>query len=154
MSVINGATCNGQNGSGCSLAPRTIKVGSGAWWAAVDQASDTIYVANNNDGTVSVINGARCNARVTTGCGSTPPTVTTGANPQFVAVDPSSGTVFAMNQGDNTLSAINTRTCNGTMTSGAVRAPRTCRPRRTRTPDTTRSRTRWRSSRKPVRRMW
>ena len=47
-----------------------------------------------------------CNAKVTSGCGSTPPTVTTGANPQFVAVDPSSGTVFAMNQGDNTLSAI------------------------------------------------
>ena len=123
VSVINGATCNGQNGSGCSLAPRTIKVGSGAWWVAVDQASDTIYVANNNDGTVSVINGARCNARVTSGCGSTPPTVTTGANPQFVAVDPSSGTVFAMNQGDNTLSAINTGTCNGTMMSGCRQSP-------------------------------
>ena len=99
-------------------------MGSGAFWAAVDQASDTVYVANNNDGTVSVINGARCNARVTSGCGSTPPTVTTGANPQFVAVDPSSGTVFAVNQGDDTLSAINTRTCNGTVTSGCQhRAP-------------------------------
>ena len=99
-------------------------MGSGAWWVAVDQASDTVYVANNNDGTVSVINGARCNASVTSGCGSTPPTVTTGANPQFVAVDPSSGTVFAVNQGDNTLSAINTRTCNGTVTSGCGhRAP-------------------------------
>ena len=115
VSVIDGASCNGSNGSGCGRAPRTITVGSGAFWAAVDQASDTVYVANNNDGTVSVINGARCNASVTTGCGSTPPTVTTGANPQFVAVDPSSGTVFAVNQGDNTLSAINTRTCNGTV---------------------------------------
>ena len=124
VSVIDGATCNGSNGTGCGRAPRTITVGSGAWWVAVDQASDTVYAANNNDGTVSVINGARCNASVTTGCGSTPPTVTTGANPQFVAVDPSSGTVFAVNQGDNTLSAINTRTCNGTVTSGCQhRAP-------------------------------
>ena len=124
VSVIDGASCNGNNGSGCGRAPRTITVGSGAFWAAVDQASDTVYVANNNDGTVSVINGARCNASVTTGCGSIPPTVTTGANPQFVAVDPSSGTVFAVNQGDNTLSAINTRTCNGTATSGCQhRAP-------------------------------
>jgi DNA-binding beta-propeller fold protein YncE len=124
VSVIDGASCNGSNGSGCGRAPRTITVGSGAFWAAVDQASDTVYVANNNDGTVSVINGARCNASVTTGCGSIPPTVTTGANPQFVAVDPSSGTVFAVNQGDNTLSAINTRTCNGTVTSGCQhRAP-------------------------------
>ena len=118
VSVIDGATCNGRNGSGCGQAPRTVKVGSGAWWVAVDQASNTVYVANNNDGTVSVINGARCNAAVTSGCVGTAPAVTTGANPQFVAVDPSSGTVFVLNQGDNTLSAINTRTCNGTVTSG------------------------------------
>jgi DNA-binding beta-propeller fold protein YncE len=123
VSVINGATCNGTHSSGCDQAPRTITVGSGAFWAAVDQASDTVYIANNNDGTVSVINGARCNASVTSGCGSTPPTVTTGANPQFVAVDPSSGTVFAVNQGDNTLSAINTATCNGTVTSGCGQRP-------------------------------
>ncbi len=124
VSVIDGATCNAADGSGCGHAPRSITVGSGAWWVAVDQASDTVYVANNNDGTVSVINGARCNASVTSGCGRTWPTVTTGANPQFVAVDPSSDTVFAVNQGDNTLSAINTRTCNGTVTSGCGhRAP-------------------------------
>jgi DNA-binding beta-propeller fold protein YncE len=124
VSVIDGGTCNAKNGTGCGQAPRTITVGSGAWWVAVDQASDTIYVANNNDGTVSVINGARCNASVTSGCGSTPPTVTTGASPQFVAVDPSSGTVFAVNQGDNTLSVINIRTCKGTVTSGCgQRAP-------------------------------
>jgi DNA-binding beta-propeller fold protein YncE len=124
VSVIDGATCNGTTGTGCGHAPRAITVGSGAWWVAVDQASNTVYAANNNDGTVSVINGARCNARVTSGCSSTPPTVTTGANPQFVAVDTSSGTVFTVNQGDNTLSAINTRTCNGTVTSGCQhRAP-------------------------------
>jgi DNA-binding beta-propeller fold protein YncE len=118
VSVIDGATCNGTNGSGCGLAPRTVTVGSGAWWVAVDQGSDTVYVANNNDGTVSVLNGARCNAGTAWGCVSTPPTVTTGANPQFVAVDESSGTVFAVNQADNTLSAINAATCNGTVTSG------------------------------------
>ncbi len=124
VSVIDGATCNAADGAGCGRAPRTITVGSGAWWVAVDQASDTVYAANNNDGTVSVINGARCNARVTAGCGSTPPVVTTGANPQFVAVDPASGTAFVMNQGDNTLSAINTSTCNGTVTAGCqTRAP-------------------------------
>ncbi len=124
VSVINGATCNGTIGSGCGLAPRTIKVGSGAWWVAVDQARDAVYAANNNDGTVSVIDGALCNARVTSGCGRTPPTVTTGANPQFVAVDQSSGAVFTVNRGDNTLSAINTRTCNGTVTSGCRQVAR------------------------------
>ena len=123
VSVINGATCNGHTGSGCGQTPATVTVGSGAWWVAVDQASDTVYVANNNDGTVSVINGATCNATITAGCHNTPPTVTTGANPQFVAVDPGLHTVFAVNQNDNTLSAINTRTCNATATSGCGQPP-------------------------------
>ena len=120
VSVISGATCNGTDGSGCGQAPATTKVGSGAFWAAVDQARDTIYVANDNDGTVSVINGARCNGRVTSGCGQSWPTVTTGANPESVAVDPSSGTVFTVNHVDDTLSVINARTCNGTTTSGCA----------------------------------
>ena len=118
VSVIDGATCNGSDGAGCGQAPATVTVGSGASWVAVDQASDTVYATNFNDGTVSVINGAQCNATVTAGCGSTPSAVTTGAGPGFVAVDPHSGTAFVMNSGDNTLSAINISTCNGTVTSG------------------------------------
>jgi DNA-binding beta-propeller fold protein YncE len=120
VSVINGATCNGTDGSGCGQVPPATKVGSGAFWAAVDQAHHTVYVTNDNDGTVSVINGTRCNARVASGCGSTWPTVTTGANPEFVALDPSSGTAFVVNHVDDTLSAINTGTCNGTTTSGCA----------------------------------
>jgi DNA-binding beta-propeller fold protein YncE len=123
VSVINGAICNGHTSSGCGQAPGIVTVGSGAFWVAVDQASDTVYVANDNDGTISVINGATCNATVTSGCHNTPPTVTTGANPQFVAVDHELHTVFAANQGDNTLSAVDTRTCNGTMTSGCHQQP-------------------------------
>ena len=118
LSVIDGSACNGTDGSGCGRAPATTTVGSGVAWAAVDQAHHTVYVANFNDGTVSVINGARCNAHVTSGCGSTWPTVTTGANPAYVAVDPSSGTAFVVNHVDDTLSVINTETCNGTTTSG------------------------------------
>ena len=38
---------------------------------AVDQNTDTIYVANAGDNTVSVINGATCNAQNTSGCGQT-----------------------------------------------------------------------------------
>jgi YVTN family beta-propeller protein len=124
VSVINGAACNGHTGHGCGRAPRTVKVGSGAFWVSVDQATDTVYVTNNNDGTVSAINGARCNARVGSGCGRTPPTVTTGAQPQFVAVDQALHTAFAINHGDGTLSAINTRTCGATVTSGCRTRPR------------------------------
>ena len=70
VSVINGATCNGSTGTGCGHKPATIRVGVNPFWDAVDQATDTVYVANYNDGTISVINGAACNATVTSGCGT------------------------------------------------------------------------------------
>src|ERR1700761_2684533 len=124
VSVIDGAACNGTDGTGCGHAPATTKVGSGAFGIAVDQARHTVYTADDNDGTVSVINGARCNARVTAGCGQAWPTVTTGANPESVALDPSSGTVFAANHFDDTLSVINTAACNGSTTSGCTGRPR------------------------------
>ena len=123
VSVIDGATCNGGDGSGCSKAPRTITVGNGAFWDAVDQNTDTIYVANLNDRTVSVINGAKCNATNTSGCAATPPTVQVGAGAEYVAVDDSLHTVFDLNQSDDTLSAINTRTCQGTVTAGCSKTP-------------------------------
>jgi DNA-binding beta-propeller fold protein YncE len=113
VTVINGATCNGSSGIGCGQTPRTVKVGADPRWDVVDQATNTIYVANYNDGTVSVINGATCNATVTTGCRRTPPTVATGAWAGFVGIDAPVHTLFAMNQSDDTLSAISTRTCRG-----------------------------------------
>jgi DNA-binding beta-propeller fold protein YncE len=124
VSVINGATCNGSTGTGCGHKPPTIRVGVNPFWDAVAQATDTVYVANYNDGTISVINGAACNATVTSGCRHTPPAVTTGAGASFAGIDGAVHTVFAMNQNDDTLSAINTRTCRGSMTSGCPkRAP-------------------------------
>jgi DNA-binding beta-propeller fold protein YncE len=118
VSVINGATCNGSTGTGCGHKPATVKVGINPYWDAVDQATNTIYVANHNDGTVSVINGATCNATVTSGCAHTPPTVTSGAGVSFVGIDAAAHTLFAMNQDDDTLSAINAQTCRGGMASG------------------------------------
>jgi YVTN family beta-propeller protein len=123
VSVIDGVSCNGHTGRGCSRVPPTVTVGGGPFGIAVDQASDTVYVPSSNDGTVSVINGARCNARTTAGCGRTPPAVTTGAGAQFFAADQGLHTVFAVNAGDDTLSAIDTRTCRGTVTSGCGTRP-------------------------------
>jgi DNA-binding beta-propeller fold protein YncE len=123
VSVINGAACNGHTGRGCARRPPTVRVGGGPFAIAVDQANNTVYVPSNNDGTVSVINGARCNARRTSGCRRTPPTVTTGPGAQFVAVENGAHTVFTVNQGDDTLSAINTRTCRGGATFGCRRRP-------------------------------
>jgi DNA-binding beta-propeller fold protein YncE len=124
VSMIDGATCNGSDASGCAH-PVTITVGNGAYWPAVDQDTDTIYVTNGRDSTISVIDGARCNSGNTSGCASVPPTVSLGASPAFATVDASLHTLFTVNQNDDTLSAINTRTCKGTDTSGCATTPPT-----------------------------
>jgi DNA-binding beta-propeller fold protein YncE len=123
VSVIDGNTCNGTDHSGCGRAPATVTVGSGPFGVAVDQSTNTVYTANNNDGTVSVVNGAQCDARVTSGCARPPVTVTTGAGAAFVAVDHALNTAFVINGTDNTLSAIDTRTCNGAVTSSCGTVP-------------------------------
>jgi DNA-binding beta-propeller fold protein YncE len=127
VSVISGATCNGSAGAGCQRKPRTVGVGANPYWLTVDQATDTVYVANHDDGTVSVLNGAACNGTVTSGCHRTPRTVVTGGNVAWVEVDQSRHTLFALNDGDGTMSAINTRTCNGHRT---MRCPRRARNER------------------------
>ena len=74
-------------------------------------------------GSVSVINGARCNAQITSGCHQAPATVPTGSNTSTAAVDDRLHTVFAVNEFDDTMSAIDTRTCDGKVTSGCGKRP-------------------------------
>ena len=181
--MINAATCNAQITRGCRRPARTVTDKAGPAWLDVDTATDTVYVANNGPNgasdTVSVIDGAACNAHtgrgcgrapatvtvgsqpvrarrrpgqrhrlrrqlrqrvhrrvgvghqrrpvqrhtITSGCGRTPPAVPTGIGTGFVAVDHALHTVFAVNATDDTLSAINTRTCDGTVTSGCANRP-------------------------------
>jgi DNA-binding beta-propeller fold protein YncE len=135
VSVIDGATCNGHAGTGCGRIRATVTVGLDPFDLAVDQATDTVYVANDKGaiggpasafgapGSVSVINGARCNAKVTSGCHRIPPAVPAGTNSGAVAVDDALHTVFAVNEFDDTMSAINTRTCDAAVTSGCAKRP-------------------------------
>jgi YVTN family beta-propeller protein len=125
VSVINGAACNATVTSGCDRAPATVTVGNGPNALAVDQSTDTIYVANINDNTVSVINGGTCNATITSGCGQDPPVIKVGSRPDGVAVDQATDTVYVTNGGDNTVSVINGATCNATITSGCGQSPPT-----------------------------
>ena len=124
VSVFNGATCNARRASGCTQVPHQVHVGSGAFALAVNQATAAVYVASNNDGTTSVINGSRCNAKVASGCGRSPVIVTTGPGTQFVAIDPKVHTAFTISEGDSTLSEINTRTCDGRARSGCPNVAR------------------------------
>jgi YVTN family beta-propeller protein len=125
VSVINGATCDGARHSGCGQAPPTISVGHGPFWIAVDQVTDTAYTANNTDSTVSVINTATCNARRHSGCGQRTSTVPVGFRPWALTVDRALHTVFVINNQDDTLSALNSLTCDAAHRSGCSRRPAT-----------------------------
>ena len=75
------------------------RVGSSPLAAAVDERTDTVYVVNGNNGTVSVLNGARCNARVTRGCGRPVATVKVGKFPVAAVVNPATRTLYVANLG-------------------------------------------------------
>jgi DNA-binding beta-propeller fold protein YncE len=74
--------------------------------------------------TVSVINGAICNAVQQSGCGQVPATVTVGRAPFGVAVDQSTNTAYVVNnQGgdyDATLSTIDGAHCDASDMSGCT----------------------------------
>jgi YVTN family beta-propeller protein len=137
VSVIDAATCNATDRAGCSQPPATVTVGSNPFGVAVDQATDTIYVTelgpSDEGDTVSVINGATCNATVRSGCGQTPPTVTVGGGPFAIAVNAATDTVYVANTGQlfeaghggDTVSVIDGTSCDGVVTSGCGQTPAT-----------------------------
>ena len=125
VSVIDGRTCNAGNTSGCGQTPATVTAGNGAFAIAVNEVTRTIYVANRNDGTVSVIDGRTCNGSDTAGCARSWPTVAVGASPQALAVNTATDTVYVTNTNDNTVSVIDGSTCNGFNHSGCGQTPPT-----------------------------
>ncbi|MGD0810886.1 MAG: hypothetical protein ABSA91_14445, partial [Acidimicrobiales bacterium] len=115
VSVIDTRHCQALDISHCRGPWPTITVGHLPSNIAVDQATGTVYVENEGDNTVSVFNGATCNAMDTWGCNQTPATVPVGPGPQGIFVDDANHTVYVGdNDGGNatTLSMINSATCN------------------------------------------
>jgi DNA-binding beta-propeller fold protein YncE len=128
VSVIDGATCNAAVTTGCGQPPPTVTVGNGNVVAglAVDQPTDTIYAVNTIDNTVSVINGATCNRRITSGCSDKPAAVHVGRQGfGFAAADPAADLIYVTNYLDDTVSVINGATCNGNIASGCDQTPPT-----------------------------
>jgi DNA-binding beta-propeller fold protein YncE len=124
VSVIDSRHCNAQDVSRCQGAWPTVTVGNGPSAIAVDRATDTIYVTNNSDNTVSVFNGAICNAQDRSGCGQTPATVPVGSGPIGIFADDANHTVYVANFNDGTISMINSATCNAAdLTSCPTTAP-------------------------------
>lgn len=118
VSVIDGRTCNATRTSGCRRKPVHVLAGAGARGIAVDEASDTVYVANTAADSVSVIDGSGCNATVHSGCGRRAAVAYVGSSPRRVAVDELTGTVYVTNAGSNSVTMLDGRTCSGRVHTG------------------------------------
>jgi len=114
VSVIDMRRCQAQNVSRCKEPWPTIIVGNQPSSVALDEKTDTVYVSNAADNTVSVFNGATCNAENTSGCGQTPATVPVGMVPVAIFVDPVDRTVYIPNGGEDDVSMLDSATCNAT----------------------------------------
>jgi YVTN family beta-propeller protein len=118
ISVIDGATCNASITTGCGQTPTTVAVGQVPYGIVLDSAAHTVYVANSSSDTVSVIDTRNCRAGNTAGCSQTPASVKVGIEPLGITLDETTHTVYVANVQDNTLSLIDTRTCQATDTTG------------------------------------
>ena len=95
VSVINGATCNGVNSSGCRSLAATVAVGRAPLLAAIDTTTDRIYVTDYASAGVSIIDGSTCNAEITTGCPRPAALQAVGSEPFGLAANDSTNTVYA-----------------------------------------------------------
>jgi DNA-binding beta-propeller fold protein YncE len=104
VSVINGATCNAVNTSGCTQTPVSLGAGTGPSEVTVDQASGRVYATSMFNSDVDVYSDAICNRTVTWGCGQTPLSVPLGGNPGNPVFDQANETLYVPDQADDEVS--------------------------------------------------
>ena len=118
VSVIDERHCRADDVSRCKGRWPTLTVGSDPnadpSAVAIDQQTDTLYVANSNDNTVAVFNGATCSAETSAGCRQTPAIVPVGMLPVAIFDDPANHTVYIPNGIEDDVSMLDTATCNAT----------------------------------------
>jgi DNA-binding beta-propeller fold protein YncE len=118
VSVIDERHCQADDVSRCKGPWPTLTVGSDPnadpSAIAIDQQTDTVYVADSNDNTVAVFNGAICNAETSAGCGQTPAMVPVGMLPVAIFDDPANNTVYIPNGAEDDVSMLDSATCNAT----------------------------------------
>ena len=88
VAVVDGTTCNAEVTSGCGQTPVKVPVGSTPFGIFADQHNHTVYVANFDDGTVSMIDSATCNGHTAAGCpAAAAPSVAVGRGPGGIDVE-------------------------------------------------------------------
>ena len=127
ISAFDLRRCNAADLAGCATdatdTPGTVTLpGPGfavALWVAVDPANQSVYVTNQKDDSVMVVNANVCNGRDLAGCATLdPPEIHTGADPEVLTLDPDTQTLYTANQVDNDVSVIDASICDAQTTSG------------------------------------
>ena len=103
-----------------------VQVGGFPTGIALNPVTDTIYVGNGTTGTLSVIDGKRCNAAESRGCGQRVAVATAGVDPIGIAVDRSTNTIYAANA-SGTVAIVDGRHCSAANRAGCRAAPPTVR---------------------------
>ena len=111
---------------GAAAAHPEIQVGGFPTGIALNPSTDTIYVGNGTTGTLSLINGKKCNAGDARGCSQHVTAVTAGTDPIGIAVNGSTNTVYVANA-SGTVAVVNGAKCDAANMSGCHVQPATVR---------------------------
>jgi YVTN family beta-propeller protein len=114
--VLDGSKCNATRTDGCTKNAPTTPAGSGPSGLDINPSTQSLYVANQSDNTVSVIDASACNQHQLAGCNQTWQTAPVGSGPFRLAVNKTTNTVYVA-AFDHTLSVINGATCNAAVNS-------------------------------------
>jgi DNA-binding beta-propeller fold protein YncE len=106
VTLLSTATCNGFVTSGCAGKFPTVFVGRSPRLAGLDARTGLLYVTNHGSADVSVLNTARCNAESQAGCAAPVPEVGVGSQPNGLAIDELTGTVYVLSLGTGTMSLL------------------------------------------------
>ena len=129
VAMINTQGCNAYRLAGCAQTPPQFTAGQYGAGVAVDHRTHTVYIANGgagSTGTVSVINDRTCNAGDQAGCAHLKTMQVPGGNPDGIAINPATGTVYVATNtasGPNLISVFNGSTCNASETIGCSQTP-------------------------------
>jgi DNA-binding beta-propeller fold protein YncE len=124
ISAFDLRSCNAHDLAGCATdTPGTVTLPAPGfevtWWVAVDPANHSVYVTNQKDDSVVVINANVCNGSDLAGCATLdPPEIHTGADPEILTLDPDTQTLYTADQLDNDVSVIAATRCDAQTTSG------------------------------------
>jgi DNA-binding beta-propeller fold protein YncE len=123
VSVLDTSRCRADRTGGCTHFPRiapAVAMPFAPEDIAIDQRTDTIYVSGG--GQLAVLDGSRCRAGSTRGCGRAMHVFTIPGGAGGVSFDPSTRTLYVVDYFSGQLSVIDGRACRAGKASG-------CHPR-------------------------